>query len=244
MSPVISKRWLSRPWALAASLAAAALLVALPGRAPAQPAVAAVPSVEQLVDGVQARYEKVTDFKANFRQVVKRKHLPRPLNKRGMVYFKKPGMMRWDYTQPEKVYYVSDGSILWSYQAEDKLAYKMNVKESELYGSLKFLFGQGNLRGEFNIARGKAEGGTVALELTPKVAQSNYKKLVLLVDPKTFEIRETELVDPLDNVSRVTFENIKYETLDPKGFKFEPPKGVRVQDLQSPGGTAGDPASP
>jgi hypothetical protein len=47
--------------------------------------------------------------------------------------------MRWDYTQPDKVYYVSDGDILWSYEvATDGVVYKMGVRDSELYDSLKF----------------------------------------------------------------------------------------------------------
>lgn len=219
-----------------------ALLVALvlgPGAAPAPPPAV---TVDQAVDGVEARYAKVTDFKASFRQTVTRKALPRPRKHRGMVYFKKPGMMRWDYTQPEKTYYISDGEVLWSYTPEDRVVYKVPVKDSELYGALKFLFGQGKLRQEFDVTLGAPSGGLVTLDLAPKVKQSNYKRLSLRVDPTTFEIRETELVDPLDNVSRVTFEAPQYEELNAKAFKFTPPAGVRVQDLQAGGRTPAAPA--
>ena len=190
-------------------------------------------TLDQAVEGLQKKYETVTDFKATFKQVVKRKHLPRPLKKQGTVYFKKPGMMRWDYAQPDRVYYVSDGEVLWSYQPADKLVHKLRVTDSELYSALKFLFGQGNLRKEFQIAHGGMKGGLVALALTPKVNQSNYKTLTLHLDPKTWEIRVTELVDPLDNVSTVTFIDPVYDELKLAGFKFTPPKGVRVEDLQA-----------
>ena len=191
------------------------------------------PTLDEAIDGLQAKYETVTDFKATFKQVVKRKHLPRPLKKQGTVYFKKPGMMRWDYAQPDRVYYVSDGDILWSYQPSDKLVYMLKVKDSELYSALNFLFGQGNLREQFQIAHGGLNEGLVALKLTPKVPQSNYKSLTLHVSPETWEIRSTELVDPLDNVSTVTFIDPVYEVLKEAGFKFTPPKGVRVEDLQA-----------
>lgn len=190
-----------------------------------------VSSLDRVVDGVQERYRAVTDFKARFKQVVTRKHLPRPRKNRGMVYFKRPGMMRWDYTSPEKVYYISDGDVLWSYQPEDKIAYKMQVRQSELFQALKFLFGQGDLRKEFHLSLGKSTASHAVLVLKPKVPQSNYKVLRLFVDPQSFDIQTTELVDPLDNISRVTFENVTYETLETKGFKFKPPKGVRVEDL-------------
>jgi outer membrane lipoprotein carrier protein len=191
------------------------------------------PTLDQVVNGLQTKYETVTDFKATFKQVVKRKHLPRPLKKQGTVYFKKPGMMRWDYAQPDRIYYVSDGEVLWSYQPADKLVHKLRVKDSELYSALNFLFGQGNLREEFTIALGGVHDGLVALKLTPKVNQSNYKLLTLHLDPSTWEIRVTELVDPLDNVSTVSFIDPTYDTLKVDGFKFTPPKGVRVEDLQA-----------
>ncbi|MCA9514973.1 MAG: outer membrane lipoprotein chaperone LolA [Myxococcales bacterium] len=194
---------------------------------------AAEPSeLDRTVDGIEAFYKKVTAFRASFSQVVKRAHLPRPLKRSGKVYFKAPGKMRWDYTQPDKVYYVSDGDVLWSYEVETKQCIKMGVKQSELYDSLKFLFGQGDLRGSFEISAAPAKDGLTGVKLVPKTGQSNYKSLTLYADPKTFEIGRSELVDPLDNVSTITFEKVSYEDItDDKVFAFTPPKGVTVQDL-------------
>ncbi|MGM0575490.1 MAG: outer membrane lipoprotein chaperone LolA [Myxococcota bacterium] len=215
---------------LAPALALAVMLLAPAAAASVDPGSI---SQKEAVDGVQHFYESVTDFEARFEQVVKRKHLPRPLDKSGRVYFKKPGMMRWDYTQPDKVYYVSDGDVLWTYQPADRIVYKLPVRDSELYAALRFLFGQGNLREEFDISLQEPKDGLVALELTPKEGQQNYKHLTLYVDPDSFEIRRTELVDPLDNASRITFEDPSYDPLKKEGFEFEPPEGVRVEDLEA-----------
>lgn len=204
-------------------------------KAAAKPAKvkAADVTLDQAVVGVQKFYEKVSDFKANFRQTVKRKNMPRPRKLRGKVAFKKPGMMRWNYQSPEKVLYVSDGKVLWNYQPEDGIAYKLNVKDSELYNALKFLFGQGDLRKEFKITLMPAKSGLVRLKLTPKVKQTNYKHIILHVDPTKFEIRQSELADPLGgSVSKVTFSKIVYAPIPAKVFtSFKPKKGVRVQDL-------------
>jgi outer membrane lipoprotein carrier protein len=197
---------------------------------PAPPASAS--ELDRLIDGVESRTSTITDFEAKFFQEVRRKHLPRPLRRSGTVFFKKPGMMRWDYKVPERVYYISDGEVLWSYEAREKLAYKLPVKNSELYSALKFLFGQGELRAEFTIRLVEAKGGLRGLELTPKVPQSGYTKLVLEVSPDTFEIRSTVLFDPVGNESRIRFDDVKTgRELKVEAFQFTPPPGVRVEDL-------------
>ncbi len=227
--------------AIAASVSlAAGALAAEPAPAPATaPASGASDKTEvsgelaAAIAGIEARYREVTDFSASFKQEVRRAHMPRPLKKSGKVYYKAPGMMRWDYTQPERVYYVSDGDVLWSYEQSTKQVIKMGVKDSELYDSLKFLFGQGDLAGSFDIsAAPKADDGLVGLVLTPKKSQSNYKSLTLFADQQRgWEIRRTELIDPLDNVSVIEFAALTYEPLKKAGFAFKPPEGATVQDL-------------
>lgn len=208
--------------------------------APTSPAAAkSATALDQLIDGIEARTSKIVDYEAKFHQEVTRKHLPRPLKRSGTVYFKKPGMMRWDYRVPERVYYISDGEVLWSYEAREKLAYKLPVKNSELYSALKFLFGQGKLREEFTIQQVAAPDGLRGLELTPKIPQSGYTRLVLEVTPDTYDIRSTILFDPIGNESRIRFENAKTDkVLKEDAFRFTPPKDVRVEDLTRSAETA------
>ncbi|MBD88863.1 MAG: hypothetical protein CL940_00810 [Deltaproteobacteria bacterium] len=217
-------------------LIAALLTSQTPTDAPAAPAALpeerSASALDQLIDGVEERTSRISNYEAKFHQEVTRKHLPRPLKRSGTVYFKKPGMMRWDYQIPERVYYISDGQVLWSYEAREKLAYKLPVKNSELYSALKFLFGQGKLREEFSIRQVAATKGLLGLELTPKVPQSGYTKLVLEVSSETYDIRSTILFDPIGNESRVRFENAKTDkVLKEAAFRFTPPDGVRVEDL-------------
>jgi len=206
---------------------------AVPAPSAAAPAVEKSASgLDKLIDGVERRTSQIVDYEAKFHQEVTRKHLPRPLKRSGTVYFKKPGMMRWDYRVPERVYYISDGQVLWSYEAREKLAYKLPVKNSELYSALKFLFGQGKLREEFKIQQVAAPDGLLGLELTPKVPQSGYTKLVLEISPDSYDIRSTILFDPIGNESRIRFENAKTDkVLKEEAFRFTPPDGVRVEDL-------------
>lgn len=196
--------------------------------------------LDRAVKGVETFYNKVTDFKADFAQEVRRAHLARPLKKSGHVFFQRPGAgqarMRWDYIEPDKVYYVSDGEVLWSYEVATKQAIKMAVKDSELYDSLKFLFGQGDLRGSFDVKLSSKDASLVGLVLVPKSGQQDFKSLTLFAKRDTWEIVKTELVDPLDNVSTITFSGAKLDPLKPEGFKFTPPKGAQIQDLTRPQG--------
>ena len=67
--------------------------------------------------------------------------------------------------------------------------------------------------------------------LTPRQPSSSYQSITLFVDAATGETRETEVLDPLGNVSRVRFEEPSYLKLPSTGFTFIVPAGVRVQEL-------------
>jgi outer membrane lipoprotein carrier protein len=225
---------LVRTFALAALALAASLSVPSSGlSAPAPPASAAdTRRLGAALDGIAARYKAVTDFKADFRQVVHRAHVKRPLEKSGSVFYQAPGRMRWDYKRPDRVHYVSDGEVLWAYEVASKQAVRMPIRDSELYDSLKFLFGQGDLRESFEASWAGEKDGLVGVRLVPRSGQQNYRSLTLWTREGSWEIVRSELVDPLENVSHITFSNIDQATkLKAEAFDFRPPKGAVVQDL-------------
>lgn len=188
-----------------------------------------------LASGIQGFYKERQDFAAEFTQEIERPNLPdRPLKKRGRVFFKKPGLMRWDYLEPDKVYYISDGEVLWNYIPESALAYKLLVKDSELFYALRFLYGEGDLVGDFHVSAGATEGGLSRLVLKPRGDEQTFKEVHLLADPATFEIKETIVIDPAGNESRIRFTKLSYSPLKTKDFRFKAPKGVRVEDLSNP----------
>ena len=207
---------------------------ALIGLLLAAPGLAATPA--EVGKRVEGFYKERPDLRARFVQEVKKPGRRRVLKKQGAVFFKRPGMMRWDYSAPERVLYVSDGKILWSYQPEDALVTKLNITSSELYHQSRYLFGQGDLTTDFDLAEGAgAPEGTYALKLVPKRTSRNFKSLTLFVDPPTGEIRATELVDPYDNVSRITFTKVQYKALPAKDFNFTPPPNAKIRDLSNKG---------
>ncbi len=192
-------------------------------------------TVDEVVAAVEKYYAAQENFSATFDQEVARQHLPdRPIKKSGRVYFKKPGKMRWDYEEPDKVYYISNGKVLWNYVPESKLAYRLDVKDSELFYALKFLWGEGSLARDFDVSDGGKEGARQILVIKPKSAEHNFQQLRFFVAAKGANIEETELTDPAGNVSRLIFKEVSHKELPEKGFQFEPPADVQVEDLSAP----------
>ena len=203
------------------------------------PTLAMGATASDVATSIEAFYVDKRDIRARFIQEVRKPGRRRVIKKSGKVFFKQPGMMRWDYRKPERIHYISDGKVLWSYQTEDALVTRLDVHNSELYHQSRYLFGQGNLREDFDLSLSdKRVEGQVGLVLTPKRKSRDFKSLILWVSSETGEIQATELVDPYDNVSRVCFETIQFKELKKDVFDFTPPQGVSVRDLSKQGRTS------
>jgi outer membrane lipoprotein carrier protein len=184
---------------------------------------------------VQKRYDGAADFRARFTQTLTSAALGRKTNSAGEVMFKKPGRMRWDYEKPEKSSYVTDGGVLWLYEPDDRQAFKQKLESSQLPAALSFLTGKGKLATEFDISfAGKtAYGGPGdhVLSLSPKTPQAQVKAILFVVDPRTFDVRESVITDAQGNVNDLVFADIRVNTKVPDAlFHFTPPAGTRVID--------------
>jgi outer membrane lipoprotein carrier protein len=212
---------------------------AIPPPAPLVAAAATAPAarldLKNLISEVQRRYDGAADFRARFSQTLTSAALGRKTSSSGEVMFKKPGRMRWDYEKPDKSTYVTDGPVLWLYEPDDRQAFKQDLKSSQLPAALAFLTGKGKLAAEFDISfvdkSPYAAGGDYVLNLSPKVAEPQVKTILFVVDPRTFDVRESVITDAQGNINDVTFADIRVNTHVPEGqFRFSPPAGVRVID--------------
>jgi outer membrane lipoprotein carrier protein len=218
---------------LVSLLMATAQAPAVAGPAPA--AGGARLDVKAVVAEVQKRYDGATDFRARFTQTMTSSTMGRKTNSAGEVMFKKPGRMRWDYEKPEKSSYITDGGVLWLYEPDDKQAFKQKLESSQLPAALSFLTGKGKLATEFDIAfAGKSSYGSPGdylLSLSPKAAQAQVKSILFVIDPRTFDVRESVITDGQGNVNDLVFADIRVNTRVPDAlFKFTPPAGTRVID--------------
>jgi outer membrane lipoprotein carrier protein len=190
----------------------------------------AAPDVTTVIDGIQKFYADAQDLQANFTQRYTYTVYDRTQVSKGIVYFKKPGMMRWDYQKPQPKVFVADGQTLWVYEPTENQAFKRKLAEAQLPVALTFMSGEGKLTDEFEVKLLPSEDASSYLvELIPKRHAGDYKSLQLKVDAKTFAVTASTVVDPVGNTNELSFEGVKTNVgLPDAGFKFRPPDGVRI----------------
>jgi len=141
------------------------------------PAVSAADrTLDEVIGRVEERYTALEDLRASFAQAAFNKSLNRTIPAEGVVYLKKGGKMRWEYTAPTPQQIVSDGKSIWIYTPELN---QVNVGEAPraLAGPAgSFLAGLGRLREHFtvrflNTARKTSDAGNWVLDLRPRRPQ-------------------------------------------------------------------------
>jgi len=191
---------------------------------------------------IQNRYENTNDMEARFLQEFVGKMMKQAQKGEGKVYFKKKGMMRWDYKVPNQKF-ISNGNVVWYYQPDENqvLVYDLSnlIKEKT---PLAFLAGEGKLDRDFDLvsfneAASQKEGSYV-VELVPKEPHAGLSKLILTVDRKMFFVNQADVIDMLGNVTRTRFMDIKTNVgLQASFFNFTIPPGADVMKVQEPQGS-------
>jgi outer membrane lipoprotein carrier protein len=198
------------------------------------PAASPGDDTEALAKRIQASYDAIKDFKAHFVQEssIKSWNAEQVQKAEGMVYLKKGGKMFWDYRSPTPQQIISDGKQLWFYEPEDKQVMVTTVGEGlQSQVSADLLNGKAQLTRDFVIrditTPSDRDGGSHVLELIPRTSQPNLSKIVLKADRNTFQIRQTEVYDLFDNLTRITFSRVEIDTLLSDAlFTFISPPGV------------------
>lgn len=219
-------------------LAQALLLAALAadGGTTAAPRKPVAADVKQLVERMQAFYEKTQDFTATFRQDYTYKSFKRTVTSSGKVSFKKPAQMRWEYEKPSPKSFVLSGERVFAYDPQAMTLTKANVDTSQLSASVTFLWGKGKLADEFDISKGSCDKckGTL-LVLDPVKPDPRFRQVRLEVDPKTAEVLRSIVIDPDGSENAITFGNLKTNVaLAADQFTLSPPPGTQIVDLNKP----------
>ena len=195
---------------------------------------AADSTAPELAAAVQKKYDGIRDFSADFTHVYEGGVLRKQITERGRLIVKKPGKMRWDYTEPEPKQFVSDGVKMYSYIPQDKQVIVADVpSDNEAPTPTLFLAGKGNVTRDFTPslvdAPAGSPAGSRALKLVPKSRQRDYDWLVLVLDPGTLAIRGLQTIDAQGGKSSFSFVNLKENTgVADKEFAFKIPRGVDV----------------
>jgi outer membrane lipoprotein carrier protein len=189
--------------------------------------------VASLAAAIQQRYEGIRDFRADFTHTYAGGVLRRKTVERGEVAIRKPGLMRWTYTAPERKVFVSDGVKLYSYVPADRQVYVASVPTGDSASTpALFLAGQGSLTRDFVAEAAPAPPevpGSVALKLTPRKREREYETLLLVVDRESLQWRQLVTHDRQGGTSTFAFTNLRENAGVPdREFVFTIPRGVDV----------------
>jgi outer membrane lipoprotein carrier protein len=101
-----------------------------------------------------------------------------------------------------------------------------------------FLVGLGKLREHFGVrfmnpASPKDGDGNFVLDLAPKQPLPTLARLILSVDPKSWEVRKAVVYDQFENTVTMRFTKMALNSNLPDTlFTFTPPKGVATVPLK------------
>jgi len=193
---------------------------------------------------VQSFYDQTKTLQAEFEQTRYTRLYDRYDRAQGKVVFKKPGMMRWDYAQPNGQVFVSNGKKLLIYQPPEEgekrgQLIERAVDEDQLPSAFSFLLGSGSLEKDFDVRllehdNDKFKDGHV-LQLIPRRPTPNYEQLVFYVRTLTQGgkragvVQRVLIIDSAGNRNRFDFSKIKFNRDVPdKRFSYRPPKGTET----------------
>jgi len=205
-------------------------------RAPAtREASGATLSLNQVVDGVDARYRVLRTLRAGFTQTYTWSGAPRVES--GSASFARGGLMRWTYTDPKDKLVVSDGKTLWLYIPDDKQVTRSSVKSNEdPRVPFPFLLDRFDLHKvfskiQFDNQALKAEPGNRVLRGSPRHGlREEYSEVLMEVTPQ-FDIRRLVVFYPDHSVMEFQFDHLERNVaLSPSLFQFVPPEGSEVID--------------
>jgi outer membrane lipoprotein carrier protein len=191
-------------------------------------------SLDDVLREVEGVYGRMTDLRADFTQVAFNKSLSQSIPAKGTVYLKKGGKLRWEFTEPTPQEIVSDGKKLWVYTPTLNQANVAEAPEALAGPAGSFLAGLGKLRTEFQVrflnpAQPKDTDGNWVLDLTPKQPLPTLSRLILALDPKSWEIKKAVVHDQFENTVTMRFTKMAVNSgLPDRTFTFVAPKGVVI----------------
>lgn len=181
---------------------------------------------------VQARYNTIRDFTADFTQRQTSPLLPKPVLERGDVKVKKPGRMRWTYSTGDRNQVVSDGTTIYFYFPADRYVSPSPIpRGDDASTALLFLAGQGNLTRDFVVSLPAEQvADEWHLLLRPRTREADFETLTLQVDRATLAFRGLVTVDQQGGTSAFRFTSLRENRGLPDGdFAFAVPRGVEVR---------------
>ena len=193
-------------------------------------------SVDQILEQVEDKYTN-SKFSADFIQKSTIKAMNITDMATGKVYIKYPGMMRWEYENPERQVITTDGDKLWVYRPEDNQVMTGNAPTLFRDGKgASFLSDIRLIRQKFEISLepGPPEESDLFhhLKLIPREKTLDIAEIRLMVSRQTFNVMQVMTLNFYGDETRIDLINFAFDTdIDDSLFSFTIPAGVDVVQI-------------
>jgi outer membrane lipoprotein carrier protein len=187
-------------------------------------------NVDRVVRLLEGKYQSLKTFSANFSQ--RYENAEQVIEESGVLTIKKPGKMYWEYRKPAPKYFLVNGRKSWFYVPADKQVIVTNLQD-DASTPLMLLFGEGDLRSDFEVQEEKEQAPRVAgnwmLRLVPRTPQGDFSYIVLEIDPATAIISRLTIVEPIGAHNEYVFSDIvENQKVSDKIFKLRLPSDVEI----------------
>ncbi|MFQ5900686.1 MAG: outer membrane lipoprotein chaperone LolA [Thermodesulfobacteriota bacterium] len=196
-------------------------MAALPGKAISK-------DLKTIVSEIQKRYDSIETLQIAFSQEVVLKGREGGLEVSGVAFFRKPGMMKWDYITPEKQQIISNGETLWIYRPNFNQVMISRLPEDKNVVK-DFLSGMGRLDKDFSIELIKEDEYLYLLGLNPRIPQASTERLLMKVGKNSSMVQEITSYDFMGNATTIKLKDIEINIpLSLSLFTFKIPDGTKV----------------
>jgi outer membrane lipoprotein carrier protein len=194
----------------------------------ALPLGAANVDLNALLKGVEQRYNHAKTLQVQYNETYSVQGKARK-SESGTLTLRKPGRMRWDYSEPPGKLFLSDGKNVYLYTPESHRVEKEALKASDdMRAPLAFLLGKLDFSKEFRDFALKPDGANFAVSAKAKTDKMPYDKVEMLVTPD-YSIRRLVVNDLDGSILTFVFDQEKLNpAVNDAQFKFQLPAGAQL----------------
>ena len=191
---------------------------------------AADPQLSGLLASVEARYNHAKTLQVLFQEQYTRQGEPHRAEG-GRLQLRKPGKMRWDYSEPRGKLFISDGRYLYLYTPADNRVERMKLKETDdMRAPLAFLLGKLHFEREFHNLRAERLGSGWRIKAEPKTEDLPYREVEFTV-AQDGRIEEVKVTGYDQAILDFHFDQEKVDPpLSAELFQFHMPAGAQMTE--------------
>lgn len=189
---------------------------------------------ENEINLLEETIKKIRPFTAAFTQVYFDSFQDKTIKSKGILTFMQPGLMKWDYREPEEMLFIVGAEFAWLY---DPLLENVTIQELDKISgikSMRFLSNDEAISQHFTatsptqILIEKSDQYKIVF-LKPLRGNPSLAELQIAYNPDTSEIHQFVIIDHNYNYRKVTFDSLEYKpSIKPSDFIFNVTEDMEV----------------